>query len=65
MKKQFKVGDEITFNEANQLKNWYFADAADKALGVVREYEPKRYLEYERLKREFKKKTKFKIIALP
>ena len=64
MKKQFKVGDEITFNEANQLKNWYFADAADKALGN-KEYEPKNYIEYERLKREFKKKTKFKIIVLP
>lgn len=65
MKKQFKVGDEITFNEANQLKNWYFAEAADKALGTLREYSPKGYLEYERLKRDFKKKTKFKIITLP
>ena len=60
MEKKFKVGDEITFNEANQLKNYYFAEAARKYLGQDGDY-----LEYERLKREFKKKTKFKIIALP
>lgn len=65
-KKCFKVGDEITFDEANQLKNDYFEKASNMAFGSNRNYGIEGgHKNYERMKREFKKKCKFKIVTLP
>ena len=57
--KKFEIGDEITFDEVNKLKTYYFNKFAEEAFGSDSDYR-----RYEKLKRNFKKKTKFKIIAI-
>jgi hypothetical protein len=62
--REFKIGDEITFNEANNLKNQYF-DKYSKETYKAIEKPDDWYKRYEKLKKEFKENCKFKIIGLP
>lgn len=66
----FKVGDVITFDDANKLKQQYFDRASieagrDISKDYSEAYDDFDHTKHERLKRKYKKEIKFKIVELP